>query len=692
MKNYLKITKTSIFILTLLLAFIPLIVADGLFFPYITGKGFAFRLISEIILALYIPVFVFFPEYRPRLKSLYTPLLTFIAVIFVADIFAVNSRMAFWSNFERMEGFLTLFLFISFGAVTSFFLEEKEWKKYFAVSLFVNTLVVFLAIFELFSKGFDFRIQGTLGNAGYLSIYAVWGIFLCLYFFINQKKQYTFLSFFLSFLAFLNFFVLWKTQTRGTLIGLFVGIITVLGLYLFTHLRKKFSKVKVYSFFVLGFVSLFFSVRLLFPIFAQIEFVKNNPTLSRLASISLNEQTVRSRFMIWEMSYEGFKERPILGYGQDNFIYVFAQKYNPEMFDQEQWFDRSHNVFFDWLIAGGLLGLISYLSLFAALLYVIIKNKNQTFKESERNILIGFLITYFVHNIFIFDNLSSYLIFFSLFSYVIYKNKVIKKTKTHEGKIKNPLFIVFFLTTVIFIFSVYFTIYKPFVKNRTILNVLSLGPNIYENSKYLVEDNSLYGNSEAREQLSDLVKKTIFVALISPEIKKAFFELAVLGINKDISSDPLNPRPLYIASSLYDTFGDKEMAVKMSGENLKRAPNKPIFMAAHADLLIKKGDYKEGESVAINAFDLTNRSFQNAIVLGTFYENKKELDKSYDVMNKYIKANKNDLKAFVNAMLFFKKFKSYKNLDRVIKELVEIYPETEKEIKEFLDNMPETKK
>jgi tetratricopeptide (TPR) repeat protein len=248
------------------------------------------------------------------------------------------------------------------------------------------------------------------------------------------------------------------------------------------------------------------------------------------------------------------------------------------------------------------------------------------------------------------------------------------------------------VTFLLLSFAVYFTIYKPFIKNRTILNVLSLSSNIYEDSKYLVEDNSLYGNSEAREQFADLVKKTVLVSPVSAQIKKTFLDLALVGINKDLIEDPFNPRPPFFGAMLYESFGDKENASKMYEENLKRAPSKPIFMASYAEFLLSQKDYKKAEEVATSAFALTNRSFQNALILATIYEVQKQEGKSYETMDKYIKSNKNDLKAFVNVVLFFKKQNSGENLKKIIKELILLYPETEREIKEFVASIPKSKK
>jgi Flp pilus assembly protein TadD len=97
---------------------------------------------------------------------------------------------------------------------------------------------------------------------------------------------------------------------------------------------------------------------------------------------------------------------------------VFNKYYEPHLYTQEPWFDRAHNIFLDWLIAGGLLGLLGYLSLYAFSLYLIWFGVGHTFTHLERAVLTGLLVGYFVNNIFVFDNIGSYIIFFSLLAFI----------------------------------------------------------------------------------------------------------------------------------------------------------------------------------------------------------------------------------------------------------------------------------
>lgn len=50
--------------------FLPMIVSSSLFFPFITGKNFGFRIIVEIVLVLWLVLALRDPAYRP--KKIYT--------------------------------------------------------------------------------------------------------------------------------------------------------------------------------------------------------------------------------------------------------------------------------------------------------------------------------------------------------------------------------------------------------------------------------------------------------------------------------------------------------------------------------------------------------------------------------------------------------------------------------------------
>ena len=103
---------------------------------------------------------------------------------------------------------------------------------------------------------------------------------------------------------------------------------------------------------------------------------------------------------------------------------MFAKYNDARMYAQEPWFDRSHNVFMDWLIAAGALGLVAYLALYFSAIWTMWCSKYSKNHKNSRNefiekaLLTGLLVAYFIHNIFVFDNLISYILFFIVLAYI----------------------------------------------------------------------------------------------------------------------------------------------------------------------------------------------------------------------------------------------------------------------------------
>ena len=98
------------------LPFLVLVVAHSMFFPFITGKNFLFRLFVEAITFAWLGLALISPAYRPKKSWMLVAFALFVVVMAVADVFGVNPEKSIWSNFERMEGLVTLvhlfFLFV----------------------------------------------------------------------------------------------------------------------------------------------------------------------------------------------------------------------------------------------------------------------------------------------------------------------------------------------------------------------------------------------------------------------------------------------------------------------------------------------------------------------------------------------------------------------------------------------------
>src|SRR3989344_4225274 len=316
-----------------LVPFVPLVVANNLFFPFITGKAFVFRILVIIAAGAWLILALRDPDYRPKNSWILKALIVFVAVIGLAGIFH---------------------LFLYFLTASAMLNDWKHWKRFFQTSIVVSVIMAGYGIFQLagvlvINQG-GTRLDGTFGNATYLAGYMLFHIFLTFFLLLRERFSKT-LQWTYGVIIALQLFILYHTATRGAVLGLVGGIlIAAILIALFDKERlflKKSARFTLVAILILivGFIAI-----------RNVAFIQKSAALSRLASISLNEAT--PRFMVWQMGWQGFKERPILGWGQESFNFVFNKYYNPKMFTQEQWFDRAHDIIFDWLIAGGLLGLL----------------------------------------------------------------------------------------------------------------------------------------------------------------------------------------------------------------------------------------------------------------------------------------------------------------------------------------------
>ncbi len=428
------------FVLTLIfiIPFIPLVVTTSLFFPYITGKNFIFRILVELAFGGWVALAIASPLYRPRATWFTWLLVIFLGIIGIADILSPDPFKSFWSSFERMEGYITLLHLFGYFLIASTVLStQKLWIRFFQTSIGVSIAVSFHSIFQLAGISAIYqsasRVEATVGNASYLATYMLIHIFLTLFLLIREDRSRP-MKYVYSAFSVLQMLTLYETATRGALLGVFSGFLTFgCIILLMKHDMKSLRKIALAGFLVFG-----IGITLLF-VFKDTALIRRSTPLARFSSISSAQ--AGPRLSLWNIAWQGLKERPLLGWGQENFNYVFNKYYDPKMYAQEQWFDRTHNIFFDWLIVGGVLGLAGYCALYGYTFFALWRGKSilathrfigmsqkqntGSFQESmplfsvpERSILTGLLVAYAVQNLFVFDNLLSYIFFFSFIAYV----------------------------------------------------------------------------------------------------------------------------------------------------------------------------------------------------------------------------------------------------------------------------------
>ncbi len=583
--------------------FIPFLVSSSLFFPFITTKAFAFRIVVEIVFALWLALMLLVDEYRPKRSLIMWGVLTFLIVIGVANVFGVEPVKSFWSNFERMEGYITLLHLGGLFLVTGSMFQPKEWKWWWNTSLVASLIMVFYCVFQLLGsleihQG-GVRVDGTLGNASYLALYFLIHIFIALYYWVKSKTSVE--RWLYGILMVLQASILYATATRGAILGLIGGLFVIAVLNLN---NKENERIKRWSRYALAGLVTFI---LIFIMMRGTSLVQGSPVLSRFSNLSVSSLKTEGRAFVWPMAIEGIKERPILGWGQDNFNYVFAEHYSAEMYKLEPWFDRAHNIFLDWAIAGGLLGLISYLALYIVILVSVWKRKNH-FSHVEKSVITGLLAAYFFNNFFVFDNLISYTLFFSLLAYV---HSYLSENE--EGLISKNLSLmsgnmVMIPVLVFMVFALYVFNIKPIIANTSLIKALNT--NTTDDKKNAMNnfikayESSRLGRPEVVEWISSSAPTILADDKISFEERNKYFEFATKAI-EDVRKDlAIDPRYELVAGNFYSSVGSSATALVHLNKAKEAMPEKQVVYFGLGQLALRDGKTKESLAYFKQAYDM----------------------------------------------------------------------------------------
>ncbi|MFA6416197.1 MAG: O-antigen ligase family protein [Candidatus Paceibacterota bacterium] len=596
-----------------LVPFIPLVVTSSMFFPFITGKNFMFRILVLFITALWLVLMARDPSARPKSSLILWGAVALLVITSLATVFSLNPYRSFWSNYERMDGLITqIHLFLYFVVATGVLTTRRYWYQFFNINLLAATCVSFYALSQLMGTSDihqgSTRIDATLGNAAYMAVYMLFNLFLALYLFVVATKN-NWLRYIYGTLAVWFTVLLYLTQTRGTILGL-VGGLFLLGLIVAWRGQGRLKKVAIgLSIGVIVLVGLFF-------IFKDTSLVKNSQTLSRFASISLTETTTTSRFTIWNMSLKAVAERPILGWGPEGYVYVFSKYYDPVLWKQEPWFDRSHNVFLDWLVTTGVLGLVAYLFLFGAAIYYLFRfgllkkkdsNSIDQFEMVGAGLLVALLAAYLCHNFFVFDNLISYILFFSVLGYV--HTVATENKKSFLGSKALPewgVYAIGTLAVVLFVGALYFANLKPIIASQTLIQAISSGDTTSRlNSFTKVFSANTFGSKEALEQyLTTTPDKVFSDQKVSTAVKQTYLTLALEQIRQQLADVGPDARPFIIASNFMNSIGQSKEALGYLNQGLSFSPKKQMVYFQLASTYLNQRDFTKALDTAKQAVTL----------------------------------------------------------------------------------------
>jgi len=652
-----QINKIAIYIVLAL----PLFTFSPWMYPADFPKTIIFRSILAIMLFALLWQNIKNNPASPRLSGLlrtnkiFWAMTGLLGAFFLSTIFSVDSYFSLWGSPWRGGGFVTFAFYFAFVVLTFITLQKparqnvnalggEDWQKIWDFSIVIGILISFIAIaqyFSLFSKVFmpmESRPASALGNPILLAIYILLLFFITLSFLIRQSldsNQNKLKKIFYGFAILIYLSTIFISGTRAVWLGIFIGLLYFLLFYPTNHtqgskmpIRQNFlnlSKIIAILFIVviLGIVSYIN----LFP--SRTEELQDNRTLQMFENrLSIKNALNDERYKGWQVALQAIQDKPILGWGIENFAIGFDKYYDAKLI-YSLWWDKAHNIILDIGAQAGVVGIIAYLSLFVILFWQLQKLKHtdsyRLETDSNRYGLISHglqttLIGYFIANLFSFDCFGTYLIFFFIVAYTLHltTQKTNYSLQTTHNKLNKPILVLSFCVLIFFLWQYNIL---PFYINYQINIADALAKNKYCDLALSKMDNALkhksFLDSYTRLKYVEITKicQDFYPEKITDYIKKDY-EL----LQEAVKIQPLYTRYWISLGQFASNLKEYDKANKYFNKALELAPGHKEILQYKLDTSIALQNYNELISIFQYLIEKNPNNFQYHASLAYAYK------------------------------------------------------------------------
>jgi len=579
----------------------PFIIRERYYFPFVGPKGLFLLGGCEVVFFIWLILALHYKKYRPNLNKVLIAFSFFLVVLILSSIFGVDPSRSFWSKYERMTGLLVwLHLFGFFIATSSSFKKLSDWRGIFLTSTVIATFISFLTLLgeagvSVYEKG-----GSSLGNTSFLGTYLLFHVFFALYIFFKTKNKY--IKWFAITAIVICGLGIYYAGARAATISMLGGLSLVGLLYLTFKPKKRNIRIAGTIALLVSAVVILTAIVLLF---IPGTFVSNK----------FIELTTASRAVNWNMAWKGFAERPLLGWGPENYTVLFPKFFNPCLFTlkcgSEIWFDRTHNIVLDTLATTGILGLITYLGMFFTMIFVLYKKyrKRKLLDFWTFAIFSALLIAYFVQNLTVFDMPASLLMITLIVSFIGF----IATEKEHESsKVKQIKAWPIVILAIVFLVVFFEFVIQPSKTDTLVIDAVTTGSPQERLEYYKATfDASPMGKYQIRDFFAqhsqDFVRKNL--NNVPKETLMQEFDFVLGEMQKTIEATPIDFRATLKISQVYNVYSLLDInKVALAEQYARRAielsPRNQQAYWSLTQALVYKKDFDGAVEAALTAVDL----------------------------------------------------------------------------------------
>ena len=436
-----------------LVLLMPLVVTGQTLFPFIVGKALYSRAIIEVVFGLWLALAYRYPSHRPPRSWLLAAFGVYLAVAMFSALTGVSTARSLWSTYERMQGVIDLaHWFVLTMVLVSVFRPLSHWRVLLNINLAVSLVMGMLGLaqhWEIPISAFGFlestdRLDITLGNSNYVGAYMLVNVLIALGFLAQSyqtravqqvsrasarrrrrrsrqrdARDWQLLSWRMFWITamVLDFWIFWLTGTRGAFIGLSAGLVLFAAAYSIWGRNPTVRRL------ALSGIGVLFGLALLIFLTRDTSVVQriadSNVMMRRIVTAEGYTAAFTGRWTSLSAGLQGFADRPVLGWGPENYMIAWGRYFDAESGVSER-FDQAHNKLVEQLTTMGILGLLSYLAIWGLLLRAVHRSVSKGDSHNQLLMLgVGAALTgYFVQNLFLFDTPATVLQFVFMLGFV----------------------------------------------------------------------------------------------------------------------------------------------------------------------------------------------------------------------------------------------------------------------------------
>ncbi|MCR4278611.1 MAG: O-antigen ligase family protein [bacterium] len=620
----------------------PLFFWPVVIFPFVFSKLAFFQVLIGLTFPAYLILAWREKRHRPRPTMLYLAIIAYFTAIILSTIFSVDPVRSFWGNQERMNGLFTLLHFFAWLTMAVGMLKTwPQWRRLLNYQIGLSAFMAVVAILQrpfpdLLSFHASERVGGLLDNPIYMGAYQIFSFFFIalLWLKTNSVKM----KVFYAIVGALDLTAFILAQSRGAFVGLMVGIF-VFAVTLAIMTPKKNVRKTAIGFLLLGILS-----------YGALYAAKDTDVIkgSFLERYTNFSGTSKTRFIAWDIAWQGFTDRPITGWGMDTFHVIFNEKYNPESLRHgyyETWFDRAHNTVMDVLSMTGMLGFTTFAAVYITLIITVIRAfRKKWIDPIIASILLGLPVGYFVQNLFVFDHPAAFSMSYLLFAFVIAvdsksfgmtdEKEVMVESESRLPKTAVTAFLIIQAIALVMIWRT--TILPVRASMLTIKSNTAFGQGRYEESYWLAKQAALVPTPYIEEQT--FLQSRNFMSLVTSgrtgefPFWKDWYELIIEISDAQVEAHPKNTHPRFIYARFADTMialvpESRDIAEREYKKAIELSPKRQQLYYSLARFYIREGKFDDAESLLREVITFDEEIGEGHWILGLtlmFDQGKKE--------------------------------------------------------------------